>query len=53
MLRSCRSSAFATVQPPLISLTTLATGTRTSVMKVSQKGELPLISRMGFTSTPG
>ena len=37
----------------LLSLTTFATGTRTSVMKVSQKGEEPLIKRIGFTSTPG
>ena len=53
MLRSCPSRAFATVQPALISLTTFATGTRTASKKVSQKGDFPLISRIGLTRTPG
>jgi hypothetical protein len=53
IVRSWASSAFATVQPLLILETTLRTGTRTSVRKVSQNGDEPLISLIGFTETPG
>ena len=53
MVRSWASSAFATVQPLLTFDTTFATGTRTSVRKVSQNGDEPLISLIGFTETPG
>ena len=52
-VRSWPSSAFATVQPPFTSPMTWWTGVRTSWKKVSQKGEAPLISRIGRTSTPG
>ena len=41
------------VQPPLSGPTRFSFGTFTSVKKVSQKGELPLISWIGRTSTPG
>ena len=41
------------VQPSPSWPTRLALGTFTSVKNVSQKGELPEISRIGFTSTPG
>ena len=41
------------VQPPLSGPIRFSLGTFTSVKKVSQKGELPLISLIGRTSTPG
>ena len=53
MLRSWPSSALATVQPPSIVPITFFTGTRTSSKRVSQKGDLPLISEIGATLTPG
>ena len=51
--RSCPSSALATVHPAFTSPTTFDTGTRTSEKNVSQKGEAPLMRRMGRTVTPG
>jgi hypothetical protein len=43
----------ATVQPPFSGPTRFSFGTFTSVKKVSQKGVVPLISRIGRVSTPG
>ena len=40
-------------QPPFSFPTRLPFGTFTSVKKVSQNGELPLISLIGRVSTPG
>ena len=51
--RSWLSSALATVQPSLTVLTTFLAGTRTSVRKVSQNGDEPLMSLIGRVSTPG
>src|SRR5262249_8568810 len=53
MVRSWLSRAFATVQPWLTLNTTFLAGTNTSVRKVSQKGEEPLMSLIGRASTPG
>jgi hypothetical protein len=53
MLRSWPSSARAMAQPRLRSPTTLRPGIRTSVKNVSQKGDAPLMRRMGRTETPG
>ena len=41
------------VQPCPSSPTRFSFGTFTSVKKVSQKGDMPLIILIGFTSTPG
>ena len=43
----------ATSQPLFTSPTIWSFGTFTSSKKVSQKGELPLISRIGLVETPG
>ncbi len=51
--RSYCSSRLAISQPPLSFPTRFRFGTFTSVKKVSQKGELPLISLIGRVSTPG
>jgi len=53
MFRSKRSSILAIPQPSFTRPTTFRTGTRTSVRKVSQKGDAPLISLMGRAVTPG
>jgi hypothetical protein len=42
-----------TVQPPFSGPHWFSFGTFTSVKKVSQNGLVPLISRIGRTSTPG
>ncbi len=46
-LRSCLSSAFATLQPAFSSPTRFSLGTRTLSKKVWQNSELPLISSIG------
>ena len=51
--RSCCNSFFATVQPVLSWLTNWRAGTRTSSKNTSQKLDLPLISSIGLTVTPG
>ena len=51
--RSWPSRYLATSQPLFTSPTTWSLGTFTSSKKVSQKGELPLISRIGLVETPG
>ena len=52
-LRSCCSRRLAMVQPPFSGPTRFSFGTFTSVKKVSQNGEVPAISWIGRTSTPG
>src|SRR5210317_2241779 len=52
-VRSYCSNRFATVHPLFTSPTTFCLGTRTLSKKVSQNGDSPLMSRMGFTETPG
>ena len=51
--RSNCSNRLATVQPPFSGPNSWFFGTVTSVKKVSQNGEVPLIRRIGRTSTPG
>ncbi len=51
--RSWPRRYLATSQPLLISPTSWSLGTFTSSKKVSQKGEEPLISRIGLVETPG
>ena len=53
MVRSCASRALATSQPRFSVPTRFSFSTRTSSKKVSQKGDLPLISVMGRVLTPG
>src|SRR5712675_2233573 len=50
--RSCCSRYLATSQPRLTVPTTWDFGTRTLSKKVSQNGERPEISRIGFVDTP-
>src|SRR6195952_5851766 len=52
-LRSCCRRRLAIDQPPFNGPTRFSLGTFTSVKKVSQNGELPLISLIGRVSTPG
>ena len=51
--RSNCSRRLAIVQPPFSGPNRFSFGTFTSVKKVSQKGEVPLISWIGRASTPG
>ena len=51
--RSWPSRYLATSHPLLTSPTICSFGTFTSSKKVSQNGELPLISRIGLVETPG
>ena len=51
--RSYCSSRLAIVHPPFSGPNSWSFGTFTSVKKVSQNGEVPLISLIGRTSTPG
>ena len=51
--RSWPSRYLATSQPLLSSPTSWSLGTFTSSKKVSQKGELPEMSRIGLVETPG
>ena len=51
--RSCVSRYLATSQPPPGWPTRLCFSTRTLSKKVSQKGDLPEISVIGFVLTPG
>ena len=50
--RSWPSRYLATSHPLFSSCTRFALGTRTSSKNVSQKGEAPLISRIGLVDTP-
>ena len=47
------AGAWRSVQPPFSGPTRFSFGTFTSVKKVSQNGEVPVISLIGRTSTPG
>ena len=51
--RSKLRRVLATVQPLFSPPTTFSFSAFTSVKKVSQNGELPLMSRIGRTSMPG
>jgi hypothetical protein len=51
--RSCCRTFFAISQPPFSLPTRLPLGTATSVKKVSQNTEAPLIKVIGRVSTPG